>query len=146
MPRDHDLLVRVKLRTTGANVHDVNGMLGVYNASVSCLDRPPESEKQKVSATDSLRWSVAVLSEFADTGDIKKAKENHPIIRYCVLERRVKARWATAGDPEEGRLCQWDGKAEGVWPLGPVPTGFKPNRPTDLRNGCLYGTVTEKQT
>jgi hypothetical protein len=37
-----------------------------------------------------------------------------------------KARYATAGDSEKGRLLVKDGKSEGVWPLEKIPKNFCP--------------------
>lgn len=44
------------------------------------------------------------------------------------MQHKLRARWAKASDPDEGRLLETDGKAEGVWPLEPVPAGFRADK------------------
>ena len=56
--------------------------------------------------------------------------------------KKIKARWATASDPDKGRHLQ-DSKGEGVIPLEPVPDGFR----ADHFDGVfLHGTVPENST
>jgi hypothetical protein len=68
--RDENLLRRVSLKTDGTNIHDVNGIIGAYNASCEYVSR------LNLKSDPFLFYTVAVLSEFADTGDIKLAKKN----------------------------------------------------------------------
>ncbi len=50
---------------------------------------------------------------------------------------KIKARWAKASDPDEGRHLQ-DSKGEGVLPLEPVPPGFRADR---FDGEYLHGTI-----
>jgi hypothetical protein len=72
------LLHRVRSKINGANIHDVNGMIGVYNAS--------KEMEINLYGRKYLAWSLSVLSEFADTGDIKQAKLNHPYPRELKMQ------------------------------------------------------------
>jgi hypothetical protein len=86
MPKLPDyVLAQVAAKTTGANVHDVNNVLGAYNAyriTLERVDRESNFREWFVAMAGYRQWS-AVLEEFAQSGNIKAAGVHH---RYRALD------------------------------------------------------------
>jgi len=58
-----------------------------------------------------------------------------------IIPTKIKARWATAADPDNPKLRYLqDSKGEGVWPLEKVPECFHAEK-FDSINGFLEGFI-----
>lgn len=83
---DKDLLRRVELKRNAANAHDVNQTICNYQSYARAFEKCPEREKQYQYLKAKFTSLTFILSEFADTGDIKAAIKNHPTWKFVKAE------------------------------------------------------------
>lgn len=78
MGHEDETLVQMALaRATGADIHDVKGVIGYYQAACWCLDRGPESKSQDKLARKMRMEGAATLSSYLIHGDIRRAKDEN---------------------------------------------------------------------
>jgi hypothetical protein len=79
MTNSEYLIGQAQLKATGATIHDVTGMIGVYRACIDCEERKYAnlSKNDIIEVKKNKEALENTLLEFIQTGDIKTAKKNH---------------------------------------------------------------------
>ncbi len=80
--RDDDIIRRAELWATGATIHDVKHLIGMYRAGVCAMDDPLLDEDRKRYAEILMNWAYKCLTEFMEHGDYRKAKRDNPLPEY----------------------------------------------------------------
>lgn len=91
--RDDDVIRRAQLWATGATIHDVNSLIGLYRTATAVLDRLPGV--RSVDEPGVRRWALELvacafgqLSDFMRHGDYRKAKIENPLPNSKLLPNR----------------------------------------------------------
>ncbi len=75
---DNWLIDKVRSKCTGADVHDVNGVIGAYWSCRECMKNPNTTFEQKGKALASFAKLVLLLSHYADgKGSINELKQKY---------------------------------------------------------------------
>lgn len=80
-----NLVSQVQIKATGSSIHDVNGIIGPYRASLEAINREPENSQKYKMAIEVKIWATRVLHHFLSTGNIKEAKAKYPIRKHCPM-------------------------------------------------------------
>lgn len=76
--RDDDIVRRAELWATGATIHDVKGLIGLYRSAVFILDKGPKDEEQRRRAEDYGETARRRLEAFMAHGDYRRATRENP--------------------------------------------------------------------
>lgn len=81
--RDDDIVRRAQLWATGATIHDVNGLIGLYQVAVAALDCDNGSKmsKNRRYALETMACAYGSLEHFMSHGDYRKARKANPLPR-----------------------------------------------------------------
>jgi len=78
--RDDDIIRRAELWATGATIHDVKGLIGMYRMATAVLDDPrAKGKKRRRLALETMVCALETLTDFMSHGNYRKARIDNPL-------------------------------------------------------------------
>lgn len=77
--RDDDVIRRAELWATGATIHDVKGLIGLYRAAIEALDRRRISKRDRRFALELMACAIGTINDFIGHGNYRKARIDNPL-------------------------------------------------------------------
>lgn len=84
--RDDDIIRRAQLWATGATIHDINCLIGMYRSATAALDgvhgmdtRAQREPKIRRFALEMMVCAANTLAAFMQHGDYRKARDSFPL-------------------------------------------------------------------
>lgn len=108
MTRDDDILRRIELWATGATIHNVKGLIGLYRTFAAVLDDPKKYKGSELGRNlDRCRQDLAVVAKTMEDwmahGDYRKARRDNPLSNEQEEGTRADFPW-TRVEIREGRF------------------------------------------